>query len=128
CGLKRVKRVERGALYVGAGEGTDEPALRRAIHDRMTESVLERTGDAARLFEHAPPRPLTRVALGAGGRAVLERANEALGLALSADEIGYLCDAYRGLGRDPTDVELMMFAQANGEHCRHKIFNAQLIV
>src|SRR5262252_6732099 len=111
CGLARVKRIERAVLYVVVGEVTDEAALRRAIHDRMTESVLERTADAARLFEHAAPRPLTRVALGSGGRAVLERANETLGLA-----------------RDPTDVELMMFAQANSEHCRHKIFNAQLIV
>ncbi|HMF42316.1 MAG TPA: phosphoribosylformylglycinamidine synthase, partial [Polyangia bacterium] len=128
CGLARVKRIERAVLYVVVGEVTDEAALRRAIHDRMTESVLERTADAARLFEHAAPRPLTRVALGSGGRAVLERANETLGLALSPDEIGYLVDAYRGLGRDPTDVELMMFAQANSEHCRHKIFNAQLIV
>ncbi|HEY7375187.1 MAG TPA: phosphoribosylformylglycinamidine synthase, partial [Polyangia bacterium] len=128
CGLTRVKRIERGILYVIVGEVVDEAALRRAIHDRMTESILERTGDAAKLFEHAPPRPLTRVALGSDGRAVLERANETLGLALSPDEIGYLVEAYRGLGRDPTDVELMMFAQANSEHCRHKIFNAQLIV
>src|SRR5499427_4145293 len=128
CGLARVKRIERAILYVIVGEVVDEAALRRALHDRMTESVLERTADAARLFEHAAPRPLTRVALGSGGRAVLERANETLGLALSPDEIGYLVDAYRGLGRDPTDVELMMFAQANSEHCRHKIFNAQLIV
>jgi len=128
CGLARVKRIERGILYVIVGEVADEAALRRAIHDRMTESILERTSDAARLFEHAAPRPLTRVALGSGGRAVLERANETLGLALSPDEISYLVDAYGKLGRDPTDVELMMFAQANSEHCRHKIFNAQLVV
>jgi phosphoribosylformylglycinamidine synthase len=128
CGLARVKRIERGILYVIVGEVVDEAALLRAIHDRMTESVLNRMGEAARLFEHPAPRPLARIALGAGGRAVLERANETLGLALSPDEISYLCDAYRGLGRDPTDVELMMFAQANSEHCRHKIFNAQVTV
>jgi phosphoribosylformylglycinamidine synthase len=128
CGLTKVKRIERGILYVIVGEVIDEAALRRAVHDRMTESILERSADAAKLFEHAPPRRLTRVGLTAGGRAVLERANETLGLALSADEITYLVDAYRGLGRDPTDVELMMFAQANSEHCRHKIFNAQFVV
>jgi phosphoribosylformylglycinamidine synthase len=83
CGLARVKRIERGILYVIVGEVADEAALRRAIHDRMTESILDRTGDAARLFEHAAPRPLARVGLGAGGRSVLERANETLGLALS---------------------------------------------
>jgi phosphoribosylformylglycinamidine synthase len=128
CGLSRVKRIERGILYVVVGEIVDEPAFLRMIHDRMTESVLTHINDASRLFEHAPPRPLARVALGSGGRAILERANETLGLALSPDEISYLVDAYRGLGRDPTDVELMMFAQANSEHCRHKIFNAQVIV
>ncbi len=106
----------------------DEAALRRAVHDRMTESILDHTSEAAKLFEHAAPRPLTRVALASGGRAVLEQANETLGLALSPDEISYLIDAYGALGRDPTDVELMMFAQANSEHCRHKIFNAQMIV
>src|SRR5436190_665806 len=128
CGLARVKRIERGILYVVVGEVTDEAALRRAVHDRMTESVLEHTSEAAKLFEHAAPRPLARVGLGAGGREILERANETLGLALSPDEISYLVDAYRALGRDPTDVELMMFAQMNSEHCRHKIFNAQMIV
>ena len=123
CGLAKVKRIERGILYVIVGEVSDEAALRRAIHDRMTESVLDRAGDAAKLFEHAAPRRW-RASGWRHGRAVLERANETLGLALSPDEIDYLVDAYRGLGRDPTDVELMMFAQANSEHCRHKIFNA----
>ena len=128
CGLTRVRRIERGILYVVVGEVVDEAALRRALHDRMTESILDHASEAAKLFEHAAPRPLTRVALASGGRAVLERANETLGLALSPDEISYLVDAYGALGRDPTDVELMMFAQANSEHCRHKIFNAQMIV
>jgi phosphoribosylformylglycinamidine synthase len=128
CGLARVRRIERGILYVIVGEVIDEAALRRVVHDRMTESILDHVSEAAKLFEHAAPRPASRVGLTAGGRAVLERANETLGLALSPDEISYLCDAYGGLGRDPTDVELMMFAQANSEHCRHKIFNAKMIV
>src|SRR5215471_10454761 len=128
CGLGGVRRIERGIWYTIAGEVRDPGALRRALHDRMTESVLDRTEDAARLFAHAEPRPLGTVALGVGGRTELERANAAMGLALSPDEIDYLLDAYATLGRDPTDVELMMFAQANSEHCRHKIFNADFIV
>src|SRR3954468_13229824 len=91
CGLTRVRRIERGVLYIVVGEVVDEAALRRAVHDRMTESILDRVSEAARLFEHAAPRPLARVALGSGGRAVLERANDTLGLALSPDEISYLC-------------------------------------
>src|SRR4029079_12534966 len=124
----KVKRIERGILYVIVGEVHDEAALRRAAHDRMTESISEHTSDADKMFDHALPHPLARTWLAAGGRAVLERANETLGLALSPDEITYLVDAYHGLGRDPTDVELMMFARANSEHCRHKIFNAQFTV
>ncbi len=128
CGLSRVRRIERGISYVVVGEARDEEGLIRALADRMTESVLERLSDGGRLFEQAPPRPLGRVALGADGAAALARANQELGLALSPDEIAYLVDAYRTLRRDPTDVELMMFAQANSEHCRHKIFNAEFIV
>src|SRR5450432_195730 len=140
CGLLRVRRIERGISYTIGGEVADEKALARALHDRMTESVLDRPSEATRLFESQPPRPLGRVALGQGpgqgqgqvddsdGRAALSAANQTLGLALSPDEIDYLIDAYRTLGRDPTDVELMMFAQANSEHCRHKIFNADFII
>ena len=128
CGLVDVRRIERGIWYAVAGDVTDEPALRAALHDRMTESVLATAADAAALFARAEPRPLTTVALGNAGRAALEKANAAMGLALAPDEIDYLVDAYRTLGRDPTDVELMMFAQANSEHCRHKIFNADFIV
>ncbi len=128
CGLRRVRRIERGISYVAAGLVEDEPALERALHDRMTESVLVHHTDAARLFERAAPRPLGRIALGPAPRAALERANRALGLALSPDEIDYLADAYHRLGRDPSDVELMMFAQANSEHCRHKIFNADFVL
>jgi phosphoribosylformylglycinamidine synthase len=128
CGLAKVRRIERAVSYVVVGEIVDEPGFVRALADRMTESVLERPSEATRIFERPATRPLGRVALGPDGRGALARANEALGLALSPDEIDYLCDAYRTLGRDPTDVELMMFAQANSEHCRHKIFNAEFVV
>jgi phosphoribosylformylglycinamidine synthase len=128
CGLARVRRIERGVTYVVVGEIADEAGVVRALADRMTESVIERIADGARLFEQAAPRPLGRIALGADGAAALARANQELGLALSPDEIAYLVDAYRTLGREPTDVELMMFAQANSEHCRHKIFNAEFIL
>ena len=93
----------------------------------MTEMVLLDAAAAARLFEHTPPRPFTCVSL-AGGPRALEAADRELGLALSADEIDYLLASFARLGRDPTDVELMMFAQANSEHCRHKIFNARWII
>src|SRR5215468_5321570 len=83
------------------------------------------TDDYSSLFADHEPRQLRTIAMTRQGRAALERANRDLGLALSADEIEYLTHAYRELGRDPTDVELMMFAQANSEHCRHKIFNAR---
>ncbi|HTM18949.1 MAG TPA: hypothetical protein VL172_00510, partial [Kofleriaceae bacterium] len=124
CGLARVRRVERGVAWTIAGRIDDPRALRAAVHDRMTESVLERVDEAARLFVHEAPRPLATVPVLVRGRDALVAADAALGLALAADEIDYLVDAFRSLGRDPSDVELMMFAQANSEHCRHKIFNA----
>jgi phosphoribosylformylglycinamidine synthase len=124
CGLAAVRRLERGVEWTIAGAVADAAALRAALHDRMTESVLERAGDAAALFRAEAPRPVASISL-AGGRAALERANADMGLALAPDEIDYLLAAYGALGRDPTDVELMMFAQANSEHCRHKIFNAE---
>ncbi|HSQ69017.1 MAG TPA: phosphoribosylformylglycinamidine synthase, partial [Steroidobacteraceae bacterium] len=132
CGLDVVRRIERGVAYYL--EFTDRPAesdwqaLAEVVHDRMTESVLRDPADARLLFEHAAPKPLSSVPLGIQGRAALEQANAELGLALSADEIDYLAEAFAGLGRDPTDIELMMFAQANSEHCRHKIFNADWII
>jgi phosphoribosylformylglycinamidine synthase len=134
CGLLRVRRIERGIGYTIGGEVADEGALARALHDRMTESVLDRPSEATRLFQSQPPRPLTRIALGPAhgdgeeSRAALGAANRTLGLALSSEEIDYLVEAYGTLGRDPTDVELMMFAQANSEHCRHKIFNADFVI
>ncbi|HEX2660294.1 MAG TPA: phosphoribosylformylglycinamidine synthase, partial [Polyangia bacterium] len=128
CGLTGVRRIERGIWYTLAGTVVDAAALRAALHDRMTESVLDRADEAAALFKHADPRPLALIPLQAQGRAALEQANATLGLALAPDEIDYLVDAYRALARDPSDVELMMFAQANSEHCRHKIFNADFLV
>ncbi len=120
CGLAQVRRIERGtAFYVeGAKQDVSGP-----LHDRMTQTVLRSFDDAAKLFEHVPPRPLKFIQI-----SHLREANRALGLALSEDEVEYLERAYRGLGRDPTDAELTMFAQANSEHCRHKIFNADWII
>jgi phosphoribosylformylglycinamidine synthase len=128
AGLPEVRRIERGVLFTIAGSVGDERALLRALHDRMTESVLESVEDATRVFVRAAPRPMKTVGVLAEGRRAIVRANAALGLALADDEIDYLVAAFRGLGRDPNDIELMMFAQANSEHCRHKIFNAEFVV
>lgn len=128
CGLTSIRRIERGVFWSFVGAVSDEAALRAAIHDRMTEAVLETETDARALFATAEPRPLTRIPLLAEGRPALAAANTTMGLALADDEIDYLLDAYRKLDRDPTDVELMMFAQANSEHCRHKIFNADFVI
>ena len=133
CGLGAVTRIERGvAYYIVSSQPlsqAERAAIAAVIHDRMTESVLDSIDAAAGLFAHHAPQPLATVPVLAQGRAALERANAELGLALSDDEIDYLVAAFREqLRRDPTDVELMMFAQANSEHCRHKIFNADWIV
>jgi phosphoribosylformylglycinamidine synthase len=128
CGLGFVRRVERGVAHHVAGGGAGRDRIAALLHDRMTETVLDRLEAADALFRHLPPRPLERVPVLEGGRGAIERANAALGLALSADEIDYLVEVFTRLGRDPTDVELTMFAQANSEHCRHKIFNASWIV
>jgi len=131
CGLSAVERVERGIEYRIVARRPLGPErlsqLAPALLDRMTEMALLDAAEAGRLFGHSGPRPARRIAL-AGGRASLEEANRAMGLALSADEIDYLLASFRQLGRDPTDAELMMFAQANSEHCRHKIFNARWII
>jgi len=128
CGLGKVARIERGVACRVRGahafSSDDLAAISAAIHDRMTETVVGSLEEAAALFRHASPQPLASVDLLGGGRAALERANSQMGLALAADEIDYLLENFTKLGRDPTDVELMMFAQANSEHCRHKIFNA----
>jgi phosphoribosylformylglycinamidine synthase len=127
CGLENVRRIERGIAWTLSGSVTDEKALRGALSDRMTESVLERIEDGERLFTRAEPRRLARIDL-TPGRSALVDANKRLGLALADDEIDYLMTSYATLGRNPTDVELMMFAQANSEHCRHKIFNADFVI
>ena len=134
CGLDVVERIERGiAYYLGAKQGSELGQAQRAallplIHDRMTETVLDSLEAAAQLFHHVAPQPLATIDLLGGGREALERANREMGLALSDDEIDYLLENFRRMARNPTDVELMMFAQANSEHCRHKIFNAQWII
>ncbi|MBI5461419.1 MAG: phosphoribosylformylglycinamidine synthase [Gammaproteobacteria bacterium] len=134
CGLQRIHRIERGIAYrlrlQGGRVCTDHErsALLPLLHDRMTETVLTSADEAVTLFQTAAPAPLTTVDILGGGRAALVEANRTLGLALSDDEIDYLVESFTGLQRNPTDVELMMFAQANSEHCRHKIFNADWIV
>ena len=128
CGLGFVLRIERGIQYRFEGlVSAPLAALGAVLHDRMTEAVLPSSAAAARLFSTAPPAPLLRVDL-SGGRAALVAANQSLGLALAEDEIDYLLTTFKRLGRAPTDVELMMFAQANSEHCRHKIFNADFVI
>jgi len=132
CGLDAVRRLERGVAWHLVSRhplGPDElEAVAGQLHDRMTESVVPRIEDAARLFERHAPAPLGFVDLLGGGREALVRANGELGLALSEDEIDYLEAHYRRADRNPTDAELMMFAQANSEHCRHKIFNASWVI
>ncbi len=126
CGLGKIQRLERGIAYYVAGElsAADAQAVEAVLHDRMTQLVLAQMDEAQALFSHAQPKPLTVVDVLGGGRAALEAANVQLGLALAEDEIDYLVQNFVELGRNPHDIELMMFAQANSEHCRHKIFNA----
>jgi phosphoribosylformylglycinamidine synthase len=123
CGLSKVKRLERGVAYWVTGSD-DVAGIQVHLFDRMVETVLANFDDAQALFSHAEPAPMTQVDILAGGNAALETANKELGLALAEDEIDYLVENYKKLGRNPNDIELMMFAQANSEHCRHKIFNA----
>ena len=131
CGLDAVRRIERGIVWTVASAKKLPPdellALATPLFDRMTETVLLDRADAARLFAHEKARPLRTISL-ASGRDALAKANVDLGLALSEDEIDYLVKNFTALKRDPTDVELMMFAQANSEHCRHKIFNADWVI
>ncbi|MFQ5993746.1 MAG: phosphoribosylformylglycinamidine synthase [Acidiferrobacterales bacterium] len=134
CGLKRVKRVERGIAWYFVKQHDDiltseeRDRLLPAIHDRMTQSVLNDFGEVAALFSQSEPTQVSVVDLLGGGAETLVNANAELGLALSPDEIDYLVGHFRRMQRNPTDVELMMFAQANSEHCRHKIFNASWVI
>jgi phosphoribosylformylglycinamidine synthase len=129
CGLDAVRRVERGTVYFVESDDRLEPvelaALAAHLYDRMTESIWIDSLDPQGLFHGAAARPLRLVNLAEDPVAALARVNREWGLALSDEEIDYLAQVFGTLGRDPTDVELMMFAQANSEHCRHKIFNAE---
>ncbi len=135
CGMAHIRRIERGIAYrivmksglLGGKKKLPDPAIQTVaglLHDRMTETVLRGANDAVALFNELEARPLAFVDVLAGGKNALVEANAELGLALSDDEIDYLVNAFTQAARNPTDVELMMFAQANSEHCRHKIFNA----
>ncbi|RUR27613.1 phosphoribosylformylglycinamidine synthase [Vreelandella nanhaiensis] len=132
CGLSEIRRIERGVDYqIGFSTAPSEESLTAVaalLHDRMTETVLDDASDAERLFAHHAPAPLGSVDILNSGREALVTANRELGLALADDEVDYLVDAFNELGRNPTDIELMMFAQANSEHCRHKIFNADWVI
>ncbi len=138
CGIaiRRVERITEYRISLKSGllgktpELTAEQLAQVAalLHDRMTESVVADRSGAAALFTELQPAPMEHVDVLAGGRAALEAANTRFGLALADDEIDYLVTAFTGLARNPTDVELMMFAQANSEHCRHKIFNAEFTI
>jgi phosphoribosylformylglycinamidine synthase len=140
CGMAHIHRIERGVAYtvvlksgiLGTGFGApkklgaeEAQAVAALLHDRMTETVLRSADEAQALFSELEGRPLEAVDILGKGRAALEQANREMGLALAEDEIDYLFDAFTRVQRNPTDVELMMFAQANSEHCRHKIFNAE---
>ncbi|AUC87607.1 phosphoribosylformylglycinamidine synthase [Alteromonas sp. MB-3u-76] len=128
CSLENINRIERGcAYYVDTEEALSEAdfaLIASFLHDRMTESVFTHTDDANVLFAQAMAKSFTSVEILEHGKGALIAANVSLGLALADDEIDYLFDSFTTLGRNPTDVELYMFAQANSEHCRHKIFNA----
>ncbi|OOF81200.1 phosphoribosylformylglycinamidine synthase [Rodentibacter caecimuris] len=132
CGLKEVDRIERGlAYYFEFNQPLDEKTqekLTALLHDRMMESVVRDAKDAEILFRHQAPKAFTTVDILGGGRQALENANIELGLALAEDEIDYLVENFTALGRNPNDIELYMFAQANSEHCRHKIFNADWVI
>ena len=132
CDIDAVERIERGICYAvkyaGRVEDDAERALIPLLFDRMTEAVFDTAGQVEALFEAHDPAALVIVPLASEGRDALLVANTELGLALSDDEIDYLVASYGDLNRDPTDAELMMFAQANSEHCRHKIFNASWVI
>ncbi|PCJ32925.1 MAG: phosphoribosylformylglycinamidine synthase [Gammaproteobacteria bacterium] len=131
-GVNNVLRIERAvAFYITTDtplSAQDQQVLIPLLHDRMIEVVFDSEDEVERLFNHGGSRPVVIVDILNGGRAALEHANTSMGLALAEDEIDYLVDNFTGLGRNPNDIELMMFAQANSEHCRHKIFSADWIV
>lgn len=138
CGISAVSRIERGIRYtlqpskglLSTNSITPEQLeqIARLLHDRMTESVVDEGFDMQQLFRQSQAQPLKTINIIQEGASALMQANTDLGLALADDEVDYLLEAFNKLGRNPTDVELIMFAQANSEHCRHKIFNAQWVI
>lgn len=140
CGLTKVKRIERGTAYyirskeLGASSQNKNSnsklltSISHLLHDRMTQTVISNFTEAKKLFAEHKPRPVSVIELLKNGRPALAEANRTLGMALTEDEIDYLVASFTELGRNPTDAEIMMFAQANSEHCRHKIFNARWVV
>ncbi|MBF7682044.1 phosphoribosylformylglycinamidine synthase [Acinetobacter sp. B5B] len=120
-----IHRIERGILYTLKGVSSISQDIKLALHDRMTEHVFDHIDDAKALFTDTPPKPLNTIDILNQGKVALVEANQNFGFALSDEEIDYLVEAFTQLQRNPNDIELMMFAQANSEHCRHKIFNAQ---
>jgi phosphoribosylformylglycinamidine synthase len=128
-GLEKVNRIERGTMYyLQTSDPTNRDYINPLLHDRMTENVLASIDEASGLFAEAEPRMLEMIDVLKEGITALKKANKSLGLALSDDEIEYLSQTYLDLKRNPTDAELMMFAQVNSEHCRHKIFNADWVI
>ena len=126
AGLTSIHRLERGIAFYLQGEMIEahRQSVEALLHDRMVETIFSEFSEAESLFAHHEPTPMDSITVLSEGRQALVEANTRLGLALADDEIDYLLDSFIELNRDPTDVELMMFAQANSEHCRHKIFNA----
>ena len=134
CGLNSIKRIERGIAYyvqTTTGQALSESQHQQLIgllHDRMMETAFTQLTEAEHLFTYYSPKPVQTVPVLEQGRQALVQANEKLGLALAEDEIDYLLQAFLALERNPNDIELYMFAQANSEHCRHKIFNADWVI
>lgn len=120
-----VHRLERGVLFTLKGIADVSNEVKQVLHDRMTDSVFNHIDDAAALFVETEPKPLNSIDILGEGKAALVKANSEFGFALSDEEIDYLTEAFIKLGRNPHDIELMMFAQANSEHCRHKIFGSE---
>ena len=131
CGLTSIEKIERGVVFTLALKDKDSAPSKEAIemlYDRMTEVVITDLNQAKEIFSSLEPQPFSDVDILSDGKKALETANIELGLALNNDEIDYLLEQFTKLNRNPTDAELMMFAQANSEHCRHKVFNADWVI
>ena len=130
CSLHEIRRIERGIIYHFSRKIKTEEleAILSYVMDRMTESHLKDISDSSLLFDKLKPNSYSSIDILKEGKSAIIKANIELGLALSDGEIDYLYDSFNKLKRNPRDIELMMFAQANSEHCRHKIFNADWII